>query len=437
MTNKKIKKRVELLVESFKVPRNKTQKLAYRYLFSTLKALEDIAVLAAERGAGVKGQLEDEYVHRDTFKQIADLCGGYEDVCDNTQKLIDYLENLEGENSIAALNVVAEGWLSCVFVRLTPLSPELFGKIGEDEARHNGYALSYKIPDSEELESIIRNLEKLLLDIVKSVNFVLPMIYLLGLESVGKMGLEIIESHKRACAHMGVDSDTDQMKKFCRSSILASKTMPEEIEITDWQHNQLRAWDSFAHTIQIRDVKIDTNNKLLAQAKIIEAVGNILTYYPEYRNVTRDKRLFRTKKPLVGLRVPWDDDHLSAIYLTPKNGYRHIAHKIIAKIKKIRKHPYEKIADVHHIKDLIPPSQCSVMVSTVGLHEGANTTGWSVSSELEGIPITVFLLQPRSKEGKFWNTRIVLVIDHRVQDGKRNSLFGDRLNHYLVQNASD
>lgn len=434
---KKVNQRVESLVKTFKVPRNKTQKLAYKYLFSTLKALEDIAVLAAERGAGVEGQLEDEYVHRDTFKAIADLCGGYEGVCDYTQNLIDYLENLEGENSIAALNVVAEGWLSCVFIKLTPLCPDLFGKIGEDEQRHNGYALSYKIPNSEELEPIIRDLEKLLLDIVKSVDFVLPMVYLIGLKSVAEMGLDIIESHKKACAHMGVESDTAEMKKFCRSSIYASNKIPEEIEITDWQHNQLMAWDRFAHTIQIREVKIDTKNRLLAQAKIIEAVSDILTYYPEYRNVTRDRKLFRIKNPVIGLRVPWDDDHLSTIFLPVQKNYRKIAHKIICKIKNKRKKPYEKILDVFHLKDLLPPSQCSVMVSTVGLHEGADTTGWSVSSELEGIPITVFLLHPISKEGKFWNTRIVLVIDHRVYDGRRNSLFGDRLNHYLIQNATN
>ena len=53
--------RVNKLLKTFTPPRNKTEKLAFRYLFSTLSALEQIAVLASERGAGVEGQLEDEY----------------------------------------------------------------------------------------------------------------------------------------------------------------------------------------------------------------------------------------------------------------------------------------------------------------------------------------------------------------------------------------
>lgn len=432
---KQSKLKVQKLVKLFKVPRDKTQKLAFKYLFSSLSALEQIAVLAAERGAGVEGQLEDELVHRETFKEFTNLCGGYEDPCDYTQNLIDYLESLKGEKSIAALNVVAEGWLGCVFVGLSKICPELFDSIGEDESRHNGYALSFPVEKTPELEIVVRNLEKLLLDIVKSPNFIIPMIYLVGMRDVGVMGLNILDSHERACRHLNIYSDTKDVRIFCKSTINASKNFPEQLEINNWQHNKLKIWKNNAQMVQLKEILIDSSNRFVAQSKIIEAVNSVLKSYPNYKNVTRDGKIFKIKNPIVGVRVPWDEDQLTTIFLDSRGGHKKILQRIIRKTKKIRKKPFEKLLDVDHLKDLLPPSQCSVVVSFVGFHdpEDLSAWGWGVIDELEGIPITIFLCHPMRKEGKYWRTRIIILMDHRVHDGKDLSTFTNRLQNYLLE----
>lgn len=435
MKKNKIQKKVEKLTQLFTVPRHKNKKLAYRYLFSTLCALEEIAVLAAERGAGVENQLEDEYVHRECFKQLANLCGGYEEPCEYTQNLIDYLQNLQGNNSIAALNLVAEGWLSCVFRGLSSLCPKLFDSIGEDEDRHNGYALSYEIPNSQELAPIVRNLETLLFKIIQSPNFIVPMIYLLGMRNVGLMGLEMIESHKKACEHMKVTSDTRDVKKMCRSTIQGSKNYPEEIEINNWQHNKLKIWKNTASMISIKELKISSKNNLIVQSKVIEAVSKIYKLYPHFRNVTRDDKIFRTKSPMVAVRVPWDADHLSTIFLDPRHGHKTVLKRIIAKTKKIRAKKYERLPEIDHIKDLLPPSQCPVAVSFVGFSEPSETPywGWGVINEIEGIPICIWIGPPRKKVEDFWTTNIMILMDHRVYDGKDIDLFMTKLEQYLLE----
>ena len=321
--------RVGKLLKTFTPPRNKTEKLAFRYLFSTLSALEQIAVLASERGAGVEGQLEDEYVHRDAFKQLAIMCGGYEDPCDKTQQLIDFLESLEGEKSIAALNVVAEAWLGCVFTSLARVAPDLFNSIGEDESRHNHYALSYKIPDSEELEPIIRRLERMMVEIAKSPNFILPIIYLIGLSETGYMGLEMIKAHSRACKHLDITPVTDEFQSFCRKSIHGGRNLPEPIQMNDWEANKQSLWKRPAPMTVQKEIKIDSKNEIKVQAKIIEAIGKIVRLYPEFKNVTRDSKLYRAKHANVGMRVMWNRDIVTTIGLNAKNEYKELLRNIV------------------------------------------------------------------------------------------------------------
>ena len=420
-----IEDRVVRLLDCFKPPRNKTERLAFRYLFSTLSALEQIAVLAAERGAGVEGQLEDEYVHRDAFKALADRCGGYEEPCDKTQELIDFLESLHGEKSIAALNVVAEGWLGCVFTSLAHLAPDLFNSIGEDEARHNGYALSYKIPDSHELEPIIRKLERLMVEIAKSPNFFLPMIYLTDLNHVGKLGLKMIKAHKRSCDHLGIVPITNEFRAFCRKSIHGHQSSPELITMTDWQKNKQVIWKLAAPMTLHKEIKINVKNEIKVQAKIVEAIGKVTRLYPEFKNVTRDGKLYRAKHCNVGLRVMWNDDNISTVILNGKNGYREILKNIINRTKRIRNKPYELIGELDHIKDLLPPSQTPFVISYTGYHD--SKWGYGVFSEFEGCSTSIFIGAP-SEDNVY---PITVLMDHRVFDGKDLALFTDQLKYYL------
>jgi len=417
--------RVAKLLTTFIPPRNKTEKSAFRYLFSTLSALEQIAVLASERGAGVEGQLEDEYVHRDAFKQLAVMCGGYEDPCDKTQQLIDFLESLEGEKSIAALNVVAEAWLGCVFTSLARVAPNLFNSIGEDESRHNHYALSYKIPNSEELEPVIRRLERMMVEIAKSPNFILPIIYLIGLGETGYMGLEMIKAHSRACEHLNIAPVTDEFQSFCRKSIHGGRNLPELIPMNDWEANKQSLWKRPAPMTVQKEIKIDSKNEIKVQAKIIEAIGKIVRLYPEFKNVTRDSKLYRTKHANVGMRVMWNDDIVTTIGLNAKNEYREILRNIVYRTKRIRNKAYEIIGEVDHLRDLLPPSQFPFVISYIGQHN--LTWGYGVFSEFEGCSTSIFIGAPNDNNVY----PITVLMDHRVFDGKDIALFTDKLKQYL------
>lgn len=424
--NANVTKRVTKLVSLFKVPKHKTKKLAFKYLFSTLSALEEIAVLASERGAGVEGQLEDEYVHRDAFRELAIKCGGFEDACDHTTALIEYLQSLEGENAMAAINVVSEAWLGCVFVALSQLSPELFDSIGEDEARHNGYALNYEVPNSEELEPIMRDLESLMVKIAKSPNFIMPMIYLIGMEAVGRMGIDIVNNHRKACEHLNIVPQTREFEMFCRRTIMGSKNSPEPIEMNGWEISKQNLWKTPAPLVVQKDIKINISNEIKVQAKIIDGIYKAASVLPKFKNVVRDEQIFRTKKCLVGVRTLWDQDHVITIYCDAKQGYKKTIKNITTKTKRIRTRPYEIIPDVHHIKDLLMPSQIPFVISYIGMH--SLPWGYGAIDEMEGITTWIFITGPKD------NVYTLMVMsDHRVVDGHDICEFTDRLKNYIEQ----
>jgi hypothetical protein len=418
--------RVKKLVSLFKVPKHRTKKLAFKYLFSSLSALEEIAVLASERGAGVEGQLEDEYVHRDAFKQLAIKCGGFEGACEHTNSLIEYLHSLEGENAMAAINVVAEAWLGCVFVALSNLSPELFDSIGEDEAKHNGYALGYEVPNSEDLEPIMRDLESLMVKIAKSPNFIMPMIYLIGMEAVGRMGLDIVKNHRKACEHLNIIPQTREFEMFCRRTISGAKNNPEPIEMNGWEISKQNLWKASAPLVVQKDIKINVSNEIKVQAKIIEAIYKVTSLLPKFKNVVRDEQIFRTNKCLVGVRALWDQDHLTTIYCDSKQGYKKTIKNITTKIKRVRTRPYEIVPDVHHVKDLLMPSQIPFVISYIGMHD--LPWGHGAVNEIEGITTWIFISAPKDNV-----YTLMFMTDHRVIDGHDICEFTERLKTYIEQ----
>lgn len=420
-----VKQRVNKLVSLFKVPKHKTRKLAFKYLFSSLSALEEIAVLASERGAGVEGQLEDEYVHRDAFKELAIKCGGYEGACDYTTALIEYLHSLEGENAMAAINVVAESWLGCVFIALSNLSPELFDSIGEDESRHNGYALDYKVPNSSELEPIMRDLESLMVKIAKSPNFIMPMIYLIGMDAVGRMGLDIVKNHRKACEHLNIIPHTKEFEIFCRRTISSSKNSPDYLEMNGWEKSKQNLWKTSAPLVVQKDIKINVSNEIKVQARIIDAIYKTVCVMPKFKNVVRDEQLYKTKKCLVGVRALWDEDHLMTVYCDAKQGYKKTIKNIFTKIKKARNKAYELVPDIYHVKDLLMPSQVPFVISYIGMHD--LPWGHGAVNEIEGITTWIFISAP-----KLDNTyTLMFMTDHRVIDGHDICEFTDRLKNYI------
>lgn len=421
-----IKYRVNNLVSLFKVPKHKTKKLAFKYLFSSLSALEEIAVLASERGAGVEGQLEDEYVHRDAFKELAIKCGGFEGACEYTSELIEYLHGLDGENAMAAINVVAESWLGCVFVALSGTSPELFNSIGEDESRHNGYALDYKVPNSEELEPIMRDLETLMVKIARSPNFIMPMIYLIGIEAVGRMGLDIVRNHRKACEHLNIVPDTKEFEIFCRRSINSSKNNPEQIVMNGWDRSKQNLWKTSAPLVVQKNIKINVTNEIKVQARIIDGIYKVTKMFPKFRNVVRDEQLYRTQRCMVGVRVLWDRDHITTVYCDAKQGYKKTIKNITTKTKRVRTRAYEVVPDVYHVKDLLVPSQIPFVLSYIGMH--GLPWGHGAVNEIEGITTWIFISAP--KDGEY---PLVFMTDHRVIDGHDICSFAEHLKKYIEE----
>jgi hypothetical protein len=76
-------------------------------------------------------------------------------------------------------------------------------------------------------------------------------------------------------------------------------------------------------------------------AKIMEAISKVYRVYPEYKNVVRENSLYRTKSPVIGIRVTWNEDHISTVYINPNHNYKKIAQRILYKAKKIQSKPYE------------------------------------------------------------------------------------------------
>ena len=164
-------------------------RVAGRWLFSILAALEGIAVEAARRGDGVRGQLVDELSHAATFETIARWLGGPVEPPDEVSELVDYLEGLEGAASLAALNVVAEHWLAGVFRAVSGwgFANRLFELIGSEEERHVAGALQRARPTSAESREVVARLEEKLAFVANSPAFLLPLSQFGGASEVARL----------------------------------------------------------------------------------------------------------------------------------------------------------------------------------------------------------------------------------------------------------
>ena len=145
--------RVSRLAANAPAPRDRWEFIAARRLYSTLSQFEEIAVLAASRGDATSGQLDDEIVHRDLFRQLARDLGGIEPPAAETTALVNELQSLRGPVSLALLNLVAEQWLETVFHFLCAgWGAELFAEIEADESRHVADAWAFERASPEEID---------------------------------------------------------------------------------------------------------------------------------------------------------------------------------------------------------------------------------------------------------------------------------------------
>lgn len=426
-------------------------RLAARHLFSTMCHLERLAELAAERGDGVPGQLDDERVHRQAFRELAEMHGGLEPCPEPAQKLIDYLLALEGESSLATLNVVAESWLDTVFEHMERswLAPSVFHAIEEDEARHAYGALeSARLPEGDAGVSIVRDLESMLMEISLSGEFMLPLVWFLGPTGVAEMGMDIAAAHARACARLGVEPDLRDLVTSCRAARFLDRTAPTEWPMNEWDRLKLANWKTNAPQLCFVDIDTDTTNPVKLQAQAMHALGRVLAREPELRRVVRRDRLYMTDHPVVGMRALYDKDRVVTLFVSRPERYppRRLIPMLNKQLKRFKDEPYEPydgpISVVPHLEPLFPPNRCNVVLSYNGGHGGLFGVG--PLSHLEGIPCSVTIGEPHWKpvppNGSVarisgfgpqveWR-RVVTVcvqMDHRVGDGRHIGLLAGAL----------
>lgn len=393
---------------------------AARHLFSTLRHLEQIAVMAAERGDSIEGQLEDEYVHRGTFEALANRYGGLLPPCDEVQRLVDYLTAQEGDMSLAMLNVVAESWLETVFGHIGSWGyvDALMAVIEEDEERHVHDALEMAKPDPEQAEPTLRELEKMLSDIAQSAAFMLPLIYFGGEEAVCAMGMDLCAAHERGCRHLGIEPNTHQIRLFCRAQRLFARTKPEALEMHEGQVTLMRLYPELSPMLLWFDMPFGTSNGGKIQAQVATALACILARYPELRTVTRRGQLYRVQDTTIALRTAFDEYRPANVFVT--NGQYKIWQETLTQMrrrtKRLRAHTYRPVPDLGNgLADLLPPSRCAVAVNFNGQFGGIGGTG--PLSDIEGIPTLVTIGEPRPAENGYVAT-VTILMDHRCGAGR-------------------
>lgn len=412
--------------------------IAARHLFSHLAHLEDIAVLAADRGDCVVDQLEDELVHRETFKQLAEDLGGMTAPSYEVRRIIEYLANLEGEESLAALNVVAESWLERVFVHLAKsgFCSDMFTLIGAEEARHAHEALESAKPDPEAFTETVRDLEEMLTLVSGSPEFMLPLHWFMGLESLGDMGLDMCDAHEKACKHLGVEPDVHNLRVSGRSARLLSRNQPYEIEMSDWERVKLQNWTDFAPQYCNVTTEIPTTIPLKLQAMIMEATGRVLDREPRLRNVTRRGKLFRTDHALIGMRSLYDSEQVITLFVAKphRKGWKRTLRLLKKSKDRLKEREYEPylggVRLCSELKDIFPPNRCSCVVTYNGDFGG--DFGAGPLSDMEGIPCSITIGKIRSvprfsvygeESGEFSMesinaSTICFQMDHRTGDGQ-------------------
>lgn len=404
-------------------------RLAARHMFSEFCHLETIAVMAAERGDAIPGQLEDEHVHHETFRRLAEQHGGLVAPCEEVARLIDYLTSLEGEASLAALNVTAESWLETVFDHVAGWGAcdALMRAIEEDEERHVHDALDLARPPAAEIEPIVRDLERMLEAIAVAPAFMLPLIHFAGEQRVCAMGEALCAAHERACAHLGIASRTHRVRLLCRSQRIWSRRAPVPMEMTDWDRTKQRIYDRNADMLLWFEIATAVNGYRL-QAQVVAALARILQRHPRLRYVTRRGELFRAQEPIIAMRALYDDRAVMNVFLPGchHRTWRGVLRQMNRRVKRARAVEYHAMPPMPDDLDkLLPPSRVAAAVNYNGVHGGIGGTG--PLSDVEGIPILVTIGEVRAGR-----VTLTILMDHRTHDGQDIGLLKQELERELT-----
>lgn len=416
-------------------------KEAARRLFSFLGTVEEVAVLAAKRGDGVRGQLRDEIVHERSFKAIAEKLGGFEEPAEEIRVLLDGLGTLEGEESLAILNIVCEFWLETVFkhVGRWGLADGLFEIVAREERRHVHRALEEAKPDPAEVLPILRWVEARLRDLAQSPHFLLPLYHLGGMKRVGEMGREVVRRHRKACAHLGVAPGPwiKEMERASRAAIQYRE--PGPVHENEWEQSKRSFMEPDQAYPMISALVLDfPYDEREAEFRVARAAANILARNPRLNRTVRHGEVFAPHSVRIGFRRIHDDygRNVTTVYLenpqylSVRRGLRRLRNKA----KKARTRDYEVVPSTKGLEQFLPPGRAAVTISANGVY--GLPYGLAPLIPMEGAPICLTLGEvmdlPRwdAEQEKYVPKRSLIVgvaMSHRPYDGRDGGCFCQQL----------
>ncbi len=409
---------------------------AARRLFSWLADVEEIAVLAAQRGDGIPQQLEDELSHRDGFAQIAARLGGREPMSPETSRLLLYLEGLRGEASLIALNVVAEGWLEEVFDHLaqSDLAPSLFRLVEAEEHRHMEEAYALAQPDGS-CQDLISDLEILLYELVRSPSVLIPMAFLIGARAVAELAISNVKKHLIACRSLGVrpTQRIHDLLVSARAAMLVADLEPLPLQMNGWDITRHRLWKEPAAMMSFEKMPVSRKSSLAdLEAEVVQRVSLALVAHPQLNVVSARGQLFAPRDARIGVRRSADEEGnlIATVYVdnAHKKSLAQVKEEIRRKASRLSRRPYEPVPDVSGLRHLMPPARCAAVVSQVG---GFGIRGVGPLSHDEGVPISIFIGRQEvvpewcEADQSFQPKRVAhlwVVYDHRAGNGRELGL---------------
>jgi len=398
---------------------------AFRRLFSLLSDLEEIAVLAAERGAGVEGQLEDELVHKNTFSQLARLCGGTEPVAASVKDLTDWVSGLRGAYSYTILNIVAEHWLETIFHHLTRwnLLGSLFESIEEDEHRHVEGAKGKGVEEDPTIGAYVQVLEKKLHRIASDPNFLYPMLWISSVDKMTELASDLHNKHKEVCGFLAADhSDYFNEMMLCRAEA-EDDVEPLLLPNTSWRQSafnidlqQMGGW---------MEIKWQWSKEASeVEARFLRAISRTLADKPEL-NLTFNhlrKEVYLARDTIVGVRRR-DDDGIYTVHVkNPGDDLRQVKKHIRINDRRKRLTGFHEIPEnISELQQIAPRSRCSTNL-TVLLGAGGIDWGFAPLIPYEGNTWSVgvpgeFTMKRNWLGKKEFYLTVGVLGDHRVTDG--------------------
>lgn len=427
---------------------NQKYDLAYRLLFDFLADVEEVAVIAAKKGDGIYGQLEDEIVHRDTFRQVARRFGPVCGIRPETKRLISFIDSLSGPSSIAILNIVAETWLENVFSWLAKsgIATELFEKIAKEEARHAIEARDLDIPSPKEIQPLVQEVEFLLANLMKSPWLLSPMAYLMGESNVCKMGLDNVRKHKEACNYLKVKPGyvMNDVKVACRAITYQGKR-PSLVDMNKFEEAKQNIFDENSLMEATEMVIMPFTDSKIVEAWIVKAIGRILaTLVPRAHVTIRDKKLWQPANTLIGIRRLYDipGDLVTTVYIRrpERLTVKQISEITSRRLRRIRKRPYyTQNESLTLLEPILPPPRSAAIVSFVGGFGVRGAVGGPMTG-LEGNAIGLYVGQPHyapyidPKNNQLivkHQVQIGIKFDHRCGDGREIGQVAKGLREYF------